>query len=125
MFIVGGLVLTVLILKLAEATGGLEFDGWGGAFGAAVVLLLTATGTDYLLPVVFPMQAQMAHMGQGLWLFLALELVAAILGLLVAWAVVPGAHVRSVFGLLVAAVLLVGFRYAGMALIPAVMRLGL
>jgi len=64
------------------------------------------------------------YRSSDLWLFIGSELVAALAGLLLAWAVVPGARVRNAFGLFLAAILLVGFRYAGMALLPAVIGLG-
>lgn len=113
------LLAVVLALKIAEATGGLEIDSWGGAFGAALVCWLGGWGTGALIALILPDPETLRTTIQSLWLVLAVQVIATMVLLLAAWALVPGVHIRRFSGLLIASILIVAFTYAASALIPA------
>jgi hypothetical protein len=94
-----------------------EFEGWNGVLGTTIIcwvgnwlfgLLLAALVRPDLMPSTFYTQ---------LLLSLAAGVIASSVSLLIAWAIVPGARIKNVFGLVVAAILIVVFNYGAHMLI--------
>ena len=110
--ILASLLVIVLALKLAEGTGGLEFDGAGSVFVAALICGFGGWGAGSVLAWLLPDTQSPTSLIGGLALMFGTGLVTNMVCLLVAWAGVPGFHIRRVSGLIVAAILIVGFQYA-------------
>ena len=105
------LVVIVVALKLVEAIGGLKFDAWSGAVGAALVCWLGGWGANNVLALTFRPEFLRSPV-EGLWLLLAWEVITTMVFLLVAWAILPSVHVRRLYGLLLPSILIIGLRYA-------------
>ena len=103
---------TLLALKFAESTGAVEFEGWDGVLGAAVICWFGDSIPGWVF-LAFGTPDLLASPDQTLWLALAIEFISTMLLLLLAWAVVPRAHIKNAFGLVLATVLIVVFRHVG------------
>ena len=114
---------TLLALKFAESTRGLEFDGWDDVLGTAVICWLGSWVSGLVLPALMSPDS-MSSPVQGLLLALGSQVFVTMVALLIAGAVVNGTHVRSAFGVIVASILVVGFTY-GAAVLMASSGLGL
>ena len=107
---------TLLALKFAESTRGVEFEGWDGVLGTAVVCWAVSWLIGFgLTPFIGidPWPSPTYAVGFGL----AAEFVVTIVALLLSWAFVPGARIKNVFGLVVTAVLVVLFTYSAQMLV--------
>src|SRR5688500_6480291 len=92
-----GFFVIVAALKLAESTGGLEFEGWSGGFGAAVACWLGLLAfPDFPGPDLSKSPVQLQALS------LAIQMIVTMIMLLIAWAVVPGARVKRFSGLILA-----------------------
>jgi hypothetical protein len=96
---------TLLALKFAESIRWVEFDGWDGVLGAAVMCWVGSW------------LSAMASPSSTLGLALATEFAATIVALLLAWAFVPGARFKNAAGLVLATVLVVAFSYGAQMLV--------
>lgn len=114
MEIVASLVVILVALKLAEATGAIQFGGWPGALGAAIVCWLCGWGVGYVLSQEFPRlpnhratQAPLENLAVGL----GIHLITTMASVVVALVIVPGARITRFIGLFVASTLIVIFGY--------------
>ena len=115
--IIASLLVILLALKLAEGTGGLEFDGAGSVFVVALICGFGGWGANSVLALLLPDPQSPTSLVHGLSLMFGRGLITTTFCLLVAWAIVPGAHIRRFSGLILAAILIVGFRFAATLLI--------
>ena len=105
------LLATIVALKFVEGSGSLEFDGWDGVIGAAVACWLGAWAAQSVMELTL-LEAEPGHAPSlNPWLGQAILGASTMISLLVAWAVLPGVHVRRFYGLVLAAVLVAGFTF--------------
>ena len=102
---------TIVGLKFVEGTGSLEFDGWDGVIGAAVACWLGGWAAQAVIALVLIDPGAGRSLAFNLWLGWTVQGIATMVSLLIAWAVLPGVHVRRFYGLVLAAVLVAGFSY--------------
>jgi hypothetical protein len=114
---------TLLALKFAESTRGLEFDGWDDVLGTAVICWLGSWLAELVLSALVISDAPSSLM-QGLLLSFGSQVFITMVAILLAAAVVNGAHLRNAFGVIVASILVVGFTY-GAAMLMAASGFGL
>ena len=105
------LLATIIALKFVEGTGSLEFDGWDGVIGAAVACWLGSWAAQSVTTLVWLDSEAGQSPSINPWLGQAILGISTMVSLLVAWAVLPGVHVRRFYGLVLAAVLVAGFSY--------------
>lgn len=120
MQIIADLVVIVVALKLAEATGAIEFGGWRGALAATIVCWLCGWLAAYVLTQEFPRlpnhRAIQAPL-ETLAVALAIHLITAMASVLAALVAVPGARITRFIGLFVASTLIVALSYVTAVLI--------
>jgi hypothetical protein len=120
------LLAGVIILRtVAVVTGGIAFDSWGAAFGAAITAYFVGWGAMYVMPFVWPQAGLQSGIGldSGLGFVATTALVQTIVNcvsLAVAASVISGIHVKGVLGLLLAAIGLTAVNLA-MAYLPFVL----
>ena len=105
------LLATVLALKFVEGTGSLEFERFEAVVGAAVACWLGGWAVQAAMALAFIDPGGGQSPAVNLWLGWTIQGIATIVSLLIAWAVVPGVHVRRFYGLVLAAILVAGFSY--------------
>ena len=105
------LLATIIGLKFAEGSGGLEFDGFDGLLWAAVTCWLGGWAAQSVMALAFTDSGAGQSLPVSLALNFAIHGIATIVSLLTAWAVLPGVHVRRFYGLVLAAFLVFGFSY--------------
>ena len=101
---------TLLALKFAESTRGLEFDGWDDVLWTAVICWMGLGLPGFLLFAVADTEALPSLM-QSQWLHIGIEFIASLILVLIAGAVVRGTHIRNAYGVIVASALIVGFNF--------------
>lgn len=113
MEIAAGLVVIFIALKFGEATGGLEFRGWFGPVGTAIVCWVSGWLATPLLLQAFPEipDPEKSHHILTLLQALGVQVLTTMIWILVAWAIVPGVRIRRFVGLFVASTLAVAFSY--------------
>ena len=109
---------TLIALKFAESTRGIQFEGWDDVLWTGVIcwvgdwivgaLMFALSGPDFLVSSEYRVAFS-----------LGLQVVSVMPLLLLAWAVVSGTRIRNIFGLVVASVLIVLFNYAAAMLVAA------
>ena len=117
MLIVVLLASTVLGLWAAETAGAAELEGWVGAFGAAWVYWLGTAGRNTVLGLLGYHPIAMPFLVQGAIAGLALELAWASVLLLLASVLLPGFRIRGVAGLLLVAGLVLAVQHGATALL--------
>ena len=116
----------VIILRaVAVVTGGITFDNWGAAFGAAVIAYFVGWGAMYVAANVWPQAGLHSSLdlqsGPGHLATSALaEAVVNFVSLAFAASVISGIHVKGVLGLTLAALALTVVNLA-MSYLPFVM----
>ena len=103
----------VIILRtVAVVTGGITFDSWGAAFGAAVVAYFVGWGAMYVAAYFWPqaglhssldLQSGLSSVGTTA-LF---QVVVNFVSLALAASIISGIHVKGVLGLTLAAIALI------------------
>jgi hypothetical protein len=110
-----GFAATLLALKFAESTRGIEFEGWDDILGTAVI----CWASSWILELGWSAFISPDHWSPAYTVGFALgtEFIATMVGLLLAWAFVSGTRIKSTFGLILAAVLVVVFAYGAQMLV--------
>jgi hypothetical protein len=116
--VVISLVAIVVALRLVESFGGLEIDSWTAAFGAALVVFFGEWGTGFLIAVL---PSSVDGRVPLFWITVVVEGLSTLGLLLLAWAVVPGFHIRTIIGAVAAALFAIGIRYASTLLLAGVL----
>src|SRR5688500_6588999 len=113
------LLAKIFALKLVEGTGSLDFDGWDGLFGAAIACWLGGGATQAVMTLVLIDPDAVQSPDLNPWLTHALMAMSNMVFLLLASAVMPSVHVRSFFGVVLAAILIIGLNYGAFMLMGA------
>jgi len=112
------LATTVVALWLAELIGSVQLRGWGGALLTAAICRIADTGIVALLNLAGSSTARwISPAAQSGPAGLALEFGWAALLLLLSGSVVPGFRVRGFMGLVLVTGLVVGSKYATIAIL--------
>jgi hypothetical protein len=109
---------TLLALKFAESTRGLEFDAWHDVLGTAVLCWLGSWVAGLALAALITLDSP-SSLAHGLLLSLGPQVLISVVAILVAGAVMKGTHVRNAFGVIVASILIVGFTYGATVLMAS------
>ena len=116
MFAILDVLVIVFALKLVEGNGRIEFDGRSSIFVVAAVVAFGGWAASTALALILPVPDPPMSFSRALAWSLGTEAIVTLLTLLLAWATVPGVHIKGAFGLILATILIVGLRYVVAAL---------
>jgi uncharacterized membrane protein YvlD (DUF360 family) len=113
-WLVISIVLGTLVIRLAEAlSSGIEFDGWGAAVAAVLVVGFGNWGLSFALGLL--------KLPDALWVTAGFQYISTIVSLVLATFIAPGMRTDGPLGILVAALFLTVLSY----LTPALARLAI